>query len=68
MLPSQYRCQTLQNLAAALFEERPESLAVNAAVCSDFKTVHWKGVPGSGTGGIVEFMSEASGLGLAYFT
>lgn len=48
----------LQDLANALFEQRPESLTVNAAVCSDFKTVHWKG--GGKTGGIVEFMSEVS--------
>ncbi|PRW33145.1 methyltransferase family [Chlorella sorokiniana] len=44
------------DLAQALFEQRPESLTVNAAVCSDFKTVHWKG--GGKTGGIVEFMSQ----------
>lgn len=46
----------MQELAAALFDQRPESLTVNAAVCSDFKTVHWKG--GGRAGGIVEFMSE----------
>ena len=51
-------CNELQDLANALFEQRPESLTVNAAVCSDFKTVHWKG--GGKAGGIVEFMSEVS--------
>ena len=62
------RCppRLLQQLAARLFEERPESLGVNAAVCLTFQRVHWKG--GGSAGGIVEYMSEARAAQVVLFT
>ena len=40
---------------------RRASICLHAAVCHEFKKVHWSAAPG-GNGGILEFMSPASAL------
>lgn len=46
-------------MAEGLMNNRPESIDVHAAVCGEFRTVHW--LSSGNVGGIVEFMAQARG-------